>query len=152
MSILSRTENDYIFSKVPRICVDLLIPMEISNRILVGKRNHAPFKDMWALPGGRVRFGESIEEAAKRVCETELGTQLIDYQQIAVAEFLDEIKTFNRHSISIIYLAQISGSPNSLSFFSEFSTNRHVDQNKIIRQHKEIIDAYLRKIDKNYEY
>lgn len=36
------------------------------NRILLVKRGHSPCKDYWAIPGGRIEFGESLYKAAIR--------------------------------------------------------------------------------------
>lgn len=35
--------------------------------VLIIKRGHEPFKDMWAIPGGFIRISETLEEAAQRV-------------------------------------------------------------------------------------
>ena len=36
------------------------------NKILLIKRNTIPFKDFWALPGGRMDPGETIEQTIVR--------------------------------------------------------------------------------------
>jgi ADP-ribose pyrophosphatase len=35
-------------------------------KILLVKRNKAPHRDLWAIPGGSVEFGETLQEAAER--------------------------------------------------------------------------------------
>ncbi len=44
-----------------------------NNRILLIKRNKEPFKGLWALPGGKIEYGEHIEECALRECKEETG-------------------------------------------------------------------------------
>jgi len=46
------------------VAVDAIIIKE--DKILLVKRGNNPFKNHWALPGGFVNIGESIEEAVLR--------------------------------------------------------------------------------------
>ena len=45
-------------------------------RILLVKRRTIPFKGYWALPGGRVEAGESIEETVVREVKEETGLDI----------------------------------------------------------------------------
>lgn len=45
-------------------------------RILLIKRRTVPFKGYWALPGGRVEAGESVEEAVVREVKEETGLDI----------------------------------------------------------------------------
>lgn len=45
-------------------------------RILLIKRRTVPFKGYWALPGGRVETGESVEEAVVREVKEETGLDI----------------------------------------------------------------------------
>lgn len=47
-----------------------------NNKIILVKRGTVPFRGYWALPGGRVEKGESIEEAVIREVKEELGLKV----------------------------------------------------------------------------
>jgi 8-oxo-dGTP diphosphatase len=55
----------------PKPTVDAVILGE--NSIVLVKRRNPPFKGMWALPGGFVECGETVEEAAVREAKEETG-------------------------------------------------------------------------------
>ncbi len=42
-------------------------------KILLIKRNRKPFLGLWALPGGKIEYGEHIDEAALREAREETG-------------------------------------------------------------------------------
>lgn len=48
----------------PQIAVGAIIFH--NDRVLLVKRRHAPAKDCWAIPGGKVRWGETLQQAAER--------------------------------------------------------------------------------------
>ncbi|HDI72963.1 MAG TPA: NUDIX hydrolase, partial [Candidatus Altiarchaeales archaeon] len=50
--------------KFPTLTVDVVILKE--NSVVLIKRKKDPFKGMWAIPGGFVEWGETVEEAAIR--------------------------------------------------------------------------------------
>ncbi len=72
--ILSPERFEEIFSEVPRVTVDIVIPRW--GGVVMTKRNIPPRKGMWHLPGVGVLYGETVEEAIKRACETEVGLQV----------------------------------------------------------------------------
>lgn len=68
---LPRDEFDRIFSKVPRLTVEILIAPE-DRGVLLALRDVDPCRGTWNLPGGTVRFGERLVEAVRRVAADEL--------------------------------------------------------------------------------
>jgi len=70
-------EKEYkkIFNLVPRVTVDLVI-FNRRKEVLLSKRDIPPRKGYWHLPGGRVRKGERISQAAKRIAKDETGLEV----------------------------------------------------------------------------
>ena len=66
-----QNEFDWIFSRVPRLTVEVVIAS--SERGVLALRERGPCQGLWPLPGGTVRFGEPITEAVRRVAWDELG-------------------------------------------------------------------------------
>jgi ADP-ribose pyrophosphatase YjhB (NUDIX family) len=72
---LPKDEFDRIFSKVPRLTVEVLVTCE-ARGVLLALRDVDPCRGMWNLPGGTVRFGERLVDAVNRVAADELGIRV----------------------------------------------------------------------------
>lgn len=60
----------------PKLAVDIVIYHAPKNLFLVIKRKNEPFKGKYALPGGFVEIGETVEMAAIRELEEETGLKI----------------------------------------------------------------------------
>ena len=68
---LSSEDFKNIVSKVPIVAIDICI---LDNKkILLGYRKNPPAINHYFVPGGRIRKGETIEVAFKRILFEELG-------------------------------------------------------------------------------
>jgi 8-oxo-dGTP diphosphatase len=64
-----------------------IIPYE-PNKILLIKRNTVPFKGYWALPGGRVDPGETVEQTIIREVKEETGLDVTIERKIG--EYIEQ--------------------------------------------------------------
>lgn len=105
MSYLPEHDYNFIYSRAPRICVDIVIKSQTSVHLI--EREIAPYKGKWHLPGGRVRFRESIQKAIQRIAKTEIGMGVKVICTLGFMEFTREVQQGNkRHSISIAFLCE----------------------------------------------
>jgi ADP-ribose pyrophosphatase YjhB (NUDIX family) len=68
---LPQREFDAIFSRVPRLTVEVVV-VSAKRGVLLQLRDAGPCAGLWSLPGGTVRFGEPVVDAVKRVARDEL--------------------------------------------------------------------------------
>jgi colanic acid biosynthesis protein WcaH len=88
--------------------VDLLIKDE-NRRTLLAWRNDPYAGKGWHLPGGIVRFKESLETRLKKVAETEIGTSVdFDPNPIAINQIILKEYKNRAHFISILYKCSLS--------------------------------------------
>ena len=71
MSHINQELYDQIISHVPITCVDIAIVHHGS--VLLVRRNDAPAKGAWWVPGGRVHKGEMMRDCAVRKAKEEVG-------------------------------------------------------------------------------
>lgn len=73
-------------------------------KILLIKRGTEPFKGKWALPGGRVECGETVEEAALRELKEETG---IDAELVTLLSvYSDPNRDPRGHYVSVAFIAK----------------------------------------------
>ena len=99
---------EYIIQKLqngPFVTVDAII--EVSDGIVLIQRSNPPFG--WALPGGFVDYGESLEEAVTREAKEETGLDLEDPKQFHTYSEANRDPRF--HTIGTVFIAQGKGVP-----------------------------------------
>jgi ADP-ribose pyrophosphatase YjhB (NUDIX family) len=72
---LPKAEFDAIFSRVPRLCVEVVIAAP-ERGVLLMLRDIPPNVGAWHIPGGTVMFGERLTDAVRRVALDELGLEV----------------------------------------------------------------------------
>ncbi len=91
--------------KNPFLTVDAIIEVE-GGIILIKRKNPPPG---WAIPGGFVDYGESLEEAVIREAKEETGLDIRLKRQFHT--YSDPKRDPRHHTVSTIYIATASGKP-----------------------------------------
>lgn len=137
---------DYIINKLsqgPFSTVDAII--ELPDGIVLVQRSNPPFG--WALPGGFVENGESLEEAVRREAKEETNLELEDLKQFHTYSAPGRDVRF--HTISTVYTAKGKGTPKAASDAASLKVVP-LDELKNIKfafDHKDIIEDYLKKVE-----
>lgn len=129
-------EKDKPF-KNPIPTVDIII--EVKGGIVLIKRKNPPFG--WAIPGGFVDYGESLEDAAIREAKEETSLDIKLIRQFHSYSDPDRDKRF--HTISTVYIAKAEGEPEAaddakeIGIFTKDSLPEHIafDHAKILKDY-----------------
>ncbi|MEB3826356.1 NUDIX hydrolase [Phormidium sp. CCY1219] len=89
--------------------VDIIIELvDFPNRPIVAiERLNPPYG--WALPGGFVDYGESVETAAVREAKEETGLDVELLEQFHV--YSDPNRDPRKHTLSVVFVARAMGTP-----------------------------------------
>ncbi len=129
--------------KNPIPTVDAII--QKSSSILLVKRKKDPYKNQFALPGGFVNEGETIEEAIKREVyeETSLEVHPIDILGV----YSDPTRDPRGHMMTVVFIVlMIRGTPTAGDDAKDISwiPIEKLNDIKIAFDHKLVIHDYLR--------
>jgi 8-oxo-dGTP diphosphatase len=89
----------------PLLTVDIII--ECDGFIVLIERKNPPFG--WALPGGFVEYGETIEQAAIREAKEETSLEVALVEQMHT--YSDPRRDPRHHTVSTVFIATATGTP-----------------------------------------
>ncbi len=89
----------------PALTVDAIILHQ--QKIVLIKRKNPPFEGSYALPGGFVDVGETVEDAVLREAKEETGLDIDIIRLVGI--YSDPARDPRRHTVSACYLAEGSG-------------------------------------------
>ena len=125
----------------PAPTVDIIIELvdRPSRPIILIERRNSPYG--WAIPGGFVDYGESVETAAIREAaeEVSLDVKLVEQFQV----YSEPDRDPRQHTLSIVFMAAAAGKPQAaddakdIGIFSpgEIPTNLCFDHDRIMQDY-----------------
>ncbi|MCF8145386.1 MAG: NUDIX hydrolase [Deltaproteobacteria bacterium] len=108
--------------------------------VLILRKNPPPG---WAIPGGFVDYGESLESAAIREAaeETSLEVELL-YQ---LGAYSDPSRDPRHHTISVVFVARATGTPRSADDAADIGIfDRESLPESLAFDHKKILSDYFK--------
>lgn len=139
----------------PRVTVDTLIFTIQDDQLKIAsvKRAVEPFKDMWAIPGGFVLDGESLEDAAIREMAEETGVKNVYLEQLYT--FGDPGRDPRGRVITVAYFALVPSEQIKLKATTDVSDVKWVSVKELPAlafDHKKIIDYAVNRLKNKIEY
>lgn len=125
----------------PFPAVDIIIETKSGGIVLI-KRKNPPHG--WAIPGGFVDYGESLESAAKREAEEETSMKVGLLYQLGA--YSDPARDPRFHTISVVFVAKGEGEPvanddaKEAGIFFKGSLPE-----PLVFDHKKILEDYFKK-------
>ncbi|MDP2830642.1 MAG: NUDIX hydrolase [Candidatus Omnitrophota bacterium] len=120
--------------------VDAII--ELPEGIVIIKRSNPPFG--WALPGGFVDYGESVEDAVIREAKEETNLDLTQVQQFHT--YSDPQRDPRFHTIGMVFIAKAKGIPKAGDDAADLRVVklREIKKMDFAFDHKKIIEDFIK--------
>jgi len=129
--------------KNPLPTVDVIIEVEaegVEGGIVLIKRKNKPLG--WAIPGGFVDYGESLEDAVVREAREETGLAVHLIRQFRT--YSDPKRDPRCHAISTVYIAKAQGVPQAKDDAQDVGIfDQHNLPGDIVFDHRKILEDYF---------
>lgn len=108
----SATTNPSFYPDQPQVAVGAIVFKD--DKVLLVLRANPPAEEQWAIPGGRVELGETLQEAAQREIKEETGITIRAREPIFTFDVIDrdDAERVRFHYVIVDLAADyISGEP-----------------------------------------
>ncbi len=135
------TKNREIIT--PKLTVDAIV--EYDGRIVLIERKNPPYG--WAIPGGFVDLGETVETAVRREMMEEINVELLNLRQFHV--YSDPKRDPRFHSVCVVFTATSNTMPKagddakSASLFTKEEILRLDNEGKLCFDHGKVLSDYF---------
>ena len=134
---------EYVTTKLssgPFVTVDAII--ELAEGIVIIQRSNPPVG--WALPGGFVDYGESLEEAVRREAKEETNLDLTEIKQFHTYSNPQRDPRF--HTIGTVFIAKAKGRPRAGDDAAGLKIIKpgEIEKMEFAFDHKQILEDYLK--------
>lgn len=140
---LSREEFKEVYSRVPRLAIELVIKTN-DGIVLTLRKGGNGWENMWHLPGMTLLYKERIPDAIQRVAQEEAGVQVNVEKLLGYIEYPSEEKERGfGWTISVVFLCSLlSGELHTNSDASEIRVFTQLPDN-LIEEEKTFLNEVL---------
>ncbi len=138
---ISHEEYWRIYSKVPRLTVEIILPGD--KGVLLTLRDIDPCKGMWHLPGGSVQYGEFLKDAVKRIAKRKLGVSVTDMEFLGYIEYPSHFTKGLDSPVGMAFkitsydgVVAPEAEASAVDWFAEAPSNMHEEQIEFLTAHK----------------
>ncbi len=142
---LSKAEFDTIYSKVPRLTVEVIVKNS-DGEVYLTKRAIEPCKGQWHLPGGTVYFGETLVDAVNRVATKELNIVVQQVSNKGYIEYPSHYLNGLDSPVGIVFEVikytgelKIDNEAEDGGWFSKIPDNIHADQDEFLLRNNYLV-------------
>ncbi|HEC27966.1 MAG TPA: NUDIX hydrolase [Gammaproteobacteria bacterium] len=126
----------------PALTADVII--ELTDRkgspfVLIERKYPPPG---WAIPGGFVDIGETLEHAAVREAQEETGLDVS--LKVLLGMYSDPTRDFRGHTVTAVYIATANGEPVAMDDAMHAGIFTFNDLPELAFDHASILQDYLR--------
>lgn len=130
-----------IYSRAPRLCVDLLIKTPQGYFLTLRQKNG--YTNQWHMVGGTVYFREKITDAIQRVAQEEIGTPVVIKKSLGYIEYFSEVQERGfGYTVSLTFLCtlpknakiKLDDQATKFDFFKTLPDNTVLEQKEFINQ------------------
>ena len=126
----------------PPVAADIIT--EIGNEIVLIERKNFP--EGWAIPGGFVDFGETVEQAAMREAKEEISLEVELRTLLGIYSRPD--RDPRGQTITAVYIARASGTPVAADDAKNFAMfDPRKPPSPLAFDHAEVLRDYVRFLD-----
>jgi 8-oxo-dGTP diphosphatase len=132
--------------KTPALSADCVV-FDNQERVLLVRRGRPPFKGHYALPGGFVEIGETVEEACRRELREETSVMAGRLQLVGV--FSNPKRDPRGHTCSIAFMTQVASAKAKAGDDAESADSiANWSRIKLAFDHAKILAAAKRKLQR----